>query len=102
MSHGLPEQGRSWEELERAMAAMRREDLDWRGGRHAAYVWYASDDVGRVAERAYTAFMVENGLGARVFPSLRQMEAEVIGAVAGLLHGDGSTAGQMTSGGTES
>ena len=102
MPQGLPEHGRSWDDLERTMAAMRREDLDWRGGRHAAYVWFASDDVERVAERAYTAFMVENGLGARVFPSLRQMEAEVIAAVAGLLNGDERTAGQMTSGGTES
>jgi glutamate/tyrosine decarboxylase-like PLP-dependent enzyme len=102
MTVSLPEQGRGWDELERAMVAMRRADLDWRGGRHAAYVWYASDDVERVAERAYAAFMVENGLGARVFPSLRQMESEVVGAVAGLLHGDEATAGHMTSGGTES
>jgi sphinganine-1-phosphate aldolase len=102
MTLRLPEQGQSWEELEQVMAVMRQDDLDWRGGRHAAYVWYASDDVEQVAERAYATFMVENGLGARVFPSLRRMEADVVGAVAGLLHGDQATAGQMTSGGTES
>jgi len=98
----LPERGQDWDELEQALAELRRDDLDWRGGRHAAYVWYASDDVERVAERAYAMFMVENGLGARVFPSLRWMESDVIQAVAGLLHGDEATAGHMTSGGTES
>jgi sphinganine-1-phosphate aldolase len=102
MTARLPEHGRSWDDIEQAMSAMRRDDLDWRGGRHAAYVWYASDEVERVAERAYAMFMVENGLGARVFPSLRRMEADVVGAVAALLHGDDDTAGHMTSGGTES
>src|SRR5215208_4256 len=93
MAAELPEHGTDWGELERELAELRREDLDWRGGRHAAYVWYASDDVERVAERAYAAFMVENSLGARVFPSLRGMEAGVVGAVAELLHGDDATAG---------
>lgn len=102
MTARLPEHGQSWEDVEQAMTALRRDDLDWRGGRHAAYVWYASDDVEQVAERAYAMFMVENGLGARVFPSLRRMESDVVQSVAGLLHGDKATAGHMTSGGTES
>lgn len=102
MDPNLPEHGRSWDQIETALREMRRDDLDWRRGRHAAYVWYASDEIEQVAERAYTMFMTENGLGARVFPSLRRMEAEVVGAVAGLLNGSNTAAGHMTSGGTES
>lgn len=98
----LPEHGRSWEELRREMSALRRDDLDWRRGRHAAYVWYADDEVERVAAEAYTMFMVENGLGARVFPSLQRMESDVVRMVAGLVEGDDAVAGHMTSGGTES
>jgi sphinganine-1-phosphate aldolase len=45
--------------------------------------------------------MTENGLGLRVFPSLHRMESDVA-MVAGLLGGDASVAGSMTSGGTES
>jgi glutamate/tyrosine decarboxylase-like PLP-dependent enzyme len=85
------------------MAAFKRDDLDWRRGRHAAYVWHASDDVEHVAQQAYTLFMTENGLGApRAFPSLRRMEGDVIAMVRELLDGDADVAGQMTSGGTES
>lgn len=84
------------------MFAMKRDDLDWRRGRHAAYVWHASDDVEHVAQQAYTLFMTENGLGQRAFPSLRRMEADVVAMIRDLLHGDAQVAGQMTSGGTES
>jgi glutamate/tyrosine decarboxylase-like PLP-dependent enzyme len=83
------------------MLRMCKNDLDWRRGRHSAYVWYANDEIRRVAQNAYSMFMTENGLGMRVFHSLRQMHAEVVQMVLELLGGpDG--AGQMSSGGTES
>ena len=99
----LPEHGRRWPELAAEMAAFKRDDLDWRRGRHAAYVWHAADDVEQVAQQAYTLFMTENGLGAqRAFPSLRRMEGDVVAMVRALLRGDPQVCGQMTSGGTES
>jgi glutamate/tyrosine decarboxylase-like PLP-dependent enzyme len=102
MSARLPERGRSWDELSREMTELKRDDLDWRGGRHAAFVWHADEAVETVAREAYALFMTENGLGLRVFPSLRRMEADVVAMVAGLLGGDESVRGHMTSGGTES
>jgi sphinganine-1-phosphate aldolase len=102
MTTRLPEQGRPWDELAREMADLKRDDLDWRRGRHAAFVWHADDAVERVAREAYALFMTENGLGLRVFPSLRRMESDVVAMVAGLLGGDASVVGHMTSGGTES
>jgi sphinganine-1-phosphate aldolase len=102
MATPLPERGRPWEELARAMADLKGNDLDWRGGRHAAFVWHADDEVERVAREAYALFMTENGLGLRVFPSLRRMEADVVAMVAGLVGGGATVRGHMTSGGTES
>jgi len=102
MTKGLPERGRPWAELAGVMADLKRDDLDWRGGRHAAFVWHAGDEVERVAREAYALFMTENGLGLRVFPSLRRMEGEVVAMVAGLVGGDAAVRGHMTSGGTES
>lgn len=102
MSATLPERGRAWSELSAAMKALTRDDLDWRRGRHAAYVWHASDEVEHVAQQAYTLFMTENGLGQRAFPSLRTMEGDVVSMVRALLRGDDAVSGQMTSGGTES
>lgn len=100
--HALPNHGIPWPDLKAELAELKRDDLDWRRGRHAAYVWHASDEVERVAQDAYAMFFTENGLGARVFPSLRRMEADVVGMVAGLLGGDATVAGNMSSGGTES
>ena len=102
MTLELPERGRPWSEIHDEMVEMRGGDLDWRNGRHGAYVWYASDELEDVLREAFGMFMVENGLGIRVFPSIGRMEREVLGAVQGLLSGDEQTASIFTSGGTES
>ena len=98
----FPREGRSWPELALALRELKRDDLDWRRGRHAAFVWHADDAVEQVARDAYALFMTENGLGLRVFPSLRRMEADVGAMVRHLLGGDAATTGHLTSGGTES
>lgn len=98
----FPREGRSWPELAHALRELKRDDLDWRRGRHAAFVWHADDAVEQVARDAYALFMTENGLGLRVFPSLRRMEADVVAMVRHLLGGDAATTGHLTSGGTES
>jgi len=98
----LPREGRSWPELAQALRDLKRDDLDWRRGRHAAFVWHADDAVEQVAREAYALFMTENGLGLRVFPSLRRMEADVVAMVRHLLGGDAASSGDLTSGGTES
>ncbi len=98
----MPAEGRGWDVLAAEMSAMRDHDLDWRRGRHGAYVWYADDDLEHVLREAYGMFMVENGLGLRVFPSIQRMESEVLAIVAGLLHAPDDSAGVFTSGGTES
>jgi sphinganine-1-phosphate aldolase len=84
------------------MTAMREADLDWRHGRHGAYVWYANDDLEHVLRESFGMFLVENGLGVRAFPSIGRMENEVLSMVRDLLHGDDEAAGIFTSGGTES
>src|SRR5713101_3455777 len=98
----LLREGRSWPELALALRDLKRDDLDWRRGRHAAFVWHADDAVEQVAREAYALFMTENGLGLRVFPSLRRMEADVVAMVRHLLGGDAAVTGHLTSGGTES
>ena len=99
----LPETGQDWATLKAAMEEMRQGDVDWQSGRAAVYVFYAGDDVLEVARQAYGMFMSENGLGmARAFPSLRQMEDDLIGMALELLRGGEEAVGNLTSGGTES
>lgn len=77
-------------------------DAKWREGKTAVYVFNAGEDVARVQKEAYALYMSENGLGPLAFPSLKQMEEEVIGMSLSILHGPEDGAGAMTSGGTDS
>ena len=98
----MPEAGRTWPELEADMVARGAGDAKWRDGRTAVYVFNAGEELAAIQKEAYAAFMSENGLGPLAFPSLAQMEKDVISMGLGLLHGPDGSTGAMTSGGTDS
>lgn len=98
----LPERGADWETLRERLVSLGARDADWRRARTAVYVFHAGEDVLRVAKEAYALYQSENALGPLAFPSLRQMEEEVVGIGLGLLHAPAGARGSMTSGGTES
>lgn len=98
----LPQVATPWPALREQMEAMREHDLDWRRGRHGAYVWYANEDLEDVLREAFGMFMAENGLGLRSFPSINRMETEVLEIVQGLVSAPEGAAGIFSSGGTES
>lgn len=98
----LPEHGRSWDDIHSDMVKRGGGDAKWREGKTAVYVFNAGDDVAVVQKEAYAAFMSENGLGPLAFPSLAQMEKDVISMALGLLHGPDGATGAITSGGTDS
>ena len=98
----MPEQGRPWPEIKSDMTARGAADAKWRDGRTAVYVFNAGDEIAAIQKEAYAAFMSENGLGPLAFPSLAQMENDVVSMGLGLLHGPDGSTGAMTSGGTDS
>jgi sphinganine-1-phosphate aldolase len=98
----MPEQGREWPDIETEMMARGQGDAQWREGKTAVYVFNAGEDIAAVQKEAYAAYMSENGLGPLAFPSLAQMEKDVIAMGLGLLHGPERSTGAMTSGGTDS
>lgn len=98
----LPDAGLDRDEVFRRMAAVRDKDTRWRDGRTFSLVFYAGEEMLSVLKEAYTMFFSENGLNPGAFPSLKKFESEVLSMTAGLLGGDSNTAGNMTSGGTES
>ena len=61
----------------------------------------AGDDVIEVAKEAYLRFFSTNPLYPSTFPSLAQIEREIVDYAAGLLHGPDAV-GSITSGGSES
>ena len=98
----MQEQGRPWEDIQQDMQARGASDAKWRDGRTAVYVFNAGEEIAAIQKEAYAAFMSENGLGPLAFPSLAQMEKDVVSMGLGLLHGPEGSTGAMTSGGTDS
>lgn len=98
----MPQKGAPWSDLEPRMREMAKGDANWRDGRTGMYVFNAGEEVERVQKAAYALFSAENGLGPAAFPSIAQMEREVVGFGLSLLNAPAGAAGAMTSGGTDS
>ncbi len=77
-------------------------DVKWKAGRSFSLAYNAGDEAIDLAKEAYARFSSENMLNLDAFPSLRQMQSDVMGIVGRLLGGDDETVGVFTSGGTES
>ena len=98
----LGAEGRSVDDVLAELDGFKGRDVRWREGRAFTLTYFASEEVAAVQERAYSAYLSENGLNTDAFPSLRKLQSEVVDTVSGWLHGGTEAAGFMTSGGTES
>ena len=82
---------------------LQRSDLPVHGGRTLAYVYDSGDaEVDRIGREAVAAYAASNGLDPTAFPSLLQMENELVGFACNLLDAPDTAVGTVTSGGTES
>lgn len=85
------------------LAAMQAGDLPVHGGRTLAYVYDSGlAEVDRVGREAVAAYAGSNGLDPTAFPSLLQMENDLVGFAARLVDAPDTVVGSVTSGGTES
>ena len=98
----LPTSGLGRDEVFARLDAMKVNDVRWRDGYAFTLAYNAGADVVAVAEEAYRRFSSENALNTDAFPSLKRVQADVIGIVADWLEAGPEGAGFMTSGGTES
>ncbi len=98
----LPATGRPWEAVKSELLDRGQGDAKWRDGKTAVYVFNAGEDIATIQKEAYCAYMSENGLGPLAFPSLAQMEQDVLSMALDILHGPEGSTGSMTSGGTDS
>lgn len=101
-AEALPETGRTTEDLLADLAGYRTSDLPVRGGAMTAYVYDTGrPEVHEAAARAQMAMLEVNCLDPTAFPSIVELERQVVGAVADRLGGRDKP-GIFTSGGTES
>lgn len=98
----IPTSGLPADEVLARLAALRAHDAPWRSGRVFAGVYDPGEAVAATVRAAYAEFLSENALYPNFYPSLLQIENEIVAGLAALLGGDEATAGSCTSGGTES
>ena len=98
----LPDEGISPEKIFAHLDELKHDDVRWRDGRAFTLVYYGGEDLLAVAEEAYRRYSSENALNTDAFPSVRTLQAEVVGFVGDWLQAGADGAGFMTSGGTES
>lgn len=84
------------------LRALQARDLPTHGGRTLAYVYDSGvDEVDEIGRRALAMFGASNGLDPTAFPSLLQMEKDLVRFAAEHV-GAPDAVGTVTSGGTES
>jgi glutamate/tyrosine decarboxylase-like PLP-dependent enzyme len=98
----LPEHGSPREEIRARLAAYKAHDKDWASGKIFGYIYDPGEEARAVNVEAYTQFLTESCLDPTTFPSVMQLEREVVRMVITLLQGGPEVVGSMTSGGTES
>ena len=98
----LPEHGLTHDDILDALAAKRARDARWQDGRTFGMVYDGGPEVHAIAEAVAHLYLHENALNTFAFPSLGEIQSEVVRATADLFHGGPDAAGFMTSGGTES
>jgi glutamate/tyrosine decarboxylase-like PLP-dependent enzyme len=98
----LPRTGYTPAKISEQLRSFATGDVKWRDGRSFTLAYFAGSDVLEVADAAYRQFATENALNTDAFPSLRRIQADVVGIVSDWLDGDEHSAGFMTTGGTES
>ena len=99
---GLPRHGRPADDVLADLDRMKRADVAWKEGRAFSLAYFPGHEVMAVADAAYSRFSSDNALNVGAFPSLREIQHDVVDIVRGWTGGDVDAAGFMTTGGTES
>ncbi len=98
----FPDYGEDAAAVIAALQEKRGGDARWQDGRTFGMVYDGGPSVHHVAEEAARLYLHENALNTKAFPSLAEIQNDVVGWVGAMLHAPDSAAGFMTSGGTES
>lgn len=98
----LPERGSSLDEVMERLRALQVHDGDYHNARTWGLIYNAGPDVDEVVRAAGSHVMLENALNPFVFPSLKEMQRDIVSVAVDLMHGGDDAGGTMTSGGTES
>ena len=98
----IPAKGKPHADVKAELAAFAERDAKWRDGKTLGYIYDAGPEVEEIAKWAYMRYLTENALAPATFPSLMQIENELVAMAAAHLGDVPGVVGNFTSGGTES
>lgn len=98
----FPQKGQNAAALLQQLEAKKSNDIPWQSGKTFAFIYDAGNEAMDLVHKAYDCFLTENALDPTAFPSILEMEKEVVGMAASLVHAPEGAGGTFTSGGTES
>lgn len=99
---GFPEHGRSADDLLDTIGALAGGDIDWRSGQAFSLVYHPDDEgLEALQEQVGRLYLHENALNPFKYPSLVQMEKDIVAMATDMVHAPGGS-GSLSSGGTES
>ena len=81
----LNQTGRAPDDVIADLESKRANDVKWEDGRAFGMVYDGGPGVHEVAERAASIYLHENALNTKAFPSLAEIQSEVVGWTASLL-----------------
>lgn len=98
----FPQKGQSSAEILNQLEANKSSDIPWQSGKTFAFIYDAGPEAMAIVHEAYDAFLTENALDPTAFPSILNMENDIIAMASDLVHAPEGSSGTFTSGGTES
>jgi len=104
MATTIPDEGWSKDDVLARMAEMRTRDVDYHNARAFGLIYPTTPDVDELLLEVGNLTLLENALNPYAFPSLKDMQRDVVKIAGDLLSGGNGheVGGAMTSGGTES
>ena len=100
---GMPHRGKSLQEIQNIIETYAKDDLDPVSGLAAGSPYATGKkSVEEVAQYAFLRYWDQNALYRRYFPSIEQMERELVEMTGNLLNAPPGFSGAVTSGGSES
>lgn len=97
----LPE-GVEKEKVLEELSGFTEKDVNWQTGKVLTGLYDPGKNAHELAVEAYSRFLPLNALYVNMYPSIGNLEKEVVSSIAELLRADDEVVGNMTSGGTES
>ena len=98
----FPKTGKPAKDLLAQLESNKANDIPWQSGKTFAFIYDAGEQAMDLVHKAFDSYLTENALDPTAFPSILNLEKEVVSMAADLVNAPETASGTFTSGGTES